>query len=424
MTDQLVELGRARAQALGWPDAYAFTKSLGEVALADTKRRPARDRRAALDRRVLARRPRPGWIRGFRMAEPVIISYARGLLQAVPRRARGHHRRDPRRPGRGGDHRRRGPRAGISRGERVPGRVRRAEPAALRNRSSRSCEGWFTEHPLYDDHGQPIVVPEVVLPRPGQGPEPTCAGPSAGAARSRSASSSACPSGAISPSVPLASRSAATSPSAPSATSSSTGPTRRPRPVSASTARSSLFDSLDPVDQKTFCFDPAVLEWSTIRARRPPALDRRPRPGAHVARQAGRREARRPRHGAAILTAEPPLRGVRPRADPHQLERRRVLRLARDAPPRRRCAGRSCAAELLLEGPRLLAIDRRDRGDFLRSFYRRYEGAPGGTGARRRLGALQRPVADAGLPRRRSSACGRTAPSATRRSSSRGRSTS
>jgi HAD superfamily phosphoserine phosphatase-like hydrolase len=31
---------------------------------------------------------------------------------------------------------------------------------------------------------------------------------------------------------------------------------------------------------------------------------------------------------------------------------------------------------LLAEGPRLLALDRRDRSDFLRSFYRRYEGAP------------------------------------------------
>jgi HAD superfamily phosphoserine phosphatase-like hydrolase len=33
-------------------------------------------------------------------------------------------------------------------------------------------------------------------------------------------------------------------------------------------------------------------------------------------------------------------------------------------------------AGLLAEGPRLLALDRRDRSDFLRSFYRRYEGAP------------------------------------------------
>jgi HAD superfamily phosphoserine phosphatase-like hydrolase len=33
-------------------------------------------------------------------------------------------------------------------------------------------------------------------------------------------------------------------------------------------------------------------------------------------------------------------------------------------------------AELLRDAPALLALDRRDRGDFLRSFYRRYEDAP------------------------------------------------
>ncbi len=33
-------------------------------------------------------------------------------------------------------------------------------------------------------------------------------------------------------------------------------------------------------------------------------------------------------------------------------------------------------ADLVREAPSLLALDRRDRGDFLRSFYRRYEGAP------------------------------------------------
>jgi len=33
-------------------------------------------------------------------------------------------------------------------------------------------------------------------------------------------------------------------------------------------------------------------------------------------------------------------------------------------------------ADLLREAPSLLALDRRDRGDFLRSFYRRYEDAP------------------------------------------------
>ncbi len=33
-------------------------------------------------------------------------------------------------------------------------------------------------------------------------------------------------------------------------------------------------------------------------------------------------------------------------------------------------------AKMLKEAPALLALDRRDRGDFLRHFYRRYEGAP------------------------------------------------
>ena len=36
--DQLVDAGRARAASVGWPDAYAFTKALGEQALTDSKR--------------------------------------------------------------------------------------------------------------------------------------------------------------------------------------------------------------------------------------------------------------------------------------------------------------------------------------------------------------------------------------------------
>src|SRR5206468_2569608 len=36
----------------------------------------------------------------------------------------------------------------------------------------------------------------------------------------------------------------------------------------------------------------------------------------------------------------------------------------------------SFTARMLKEAPSLLALDRRDRGDFLRHFYRRYEGAP------------------------------------------------
>ncbi len=82
--DQLVEAGRARAASVGWPDAYAFTKALGEQALIDSRGdvpvsivRPSIIESAWIE-------PRPGWIRGFRMAEPVILSYGRGLLREFP----------------------------------------------------------------------------------------------------------------------------------------------------------------------------------------------------------------------------------------------------------------------------------------------------------------------------------------------------
>ena len=80
----MIEAGRARAASVGWPDAYAYTKALGEQALTETKGDvPVSIVRPSIIESALAE-PRPGWIRGFRMAEPVIISYARGLLKEFP----------------------------------------------------------------------------------------------------------------------------------------------------------------------------------------------------------------------------------------------------------------------------------------------------------------------------------------------------
>ena len=52
--DRLVEAGRARAASVGWPDAYAFTKALGEQALTDSQGR--RCRSASCARRSSSRR--------------------------------------------------------------------------------------------------------------------------------------------------------------------------------------------------------------------------------------------------------------------------------------------------------------------------------------------------------------------------------
>ncbi|HEU5004080.1 MAG TPA: SDR family oxidoreductase [Actinomycetota bacterium] len=82
--DRLVEYGRARARSLGWPDAYTFTKALTELALDET----AGDNPLAIVRPSIIEsaleRPTPGWIEGFRMAEPVILAFGRGALPEFP----------------------------------------------------------------------------------------------------------------------------------------------------------------------------------------------------------------------------------------------------------------------------------------------------------------------------------------------------
>ena len=166
MRDRLIEAGRARAASVGWPDAYAFTKALGEQALVDSKGAvPVSIVRPSIIESALAE-PRPGWIRGFRMAEPVIISYARGLLREFP---------------------------GVPEGtvDVIPVDLVVAAIIAVAalgpDRAPPICQvasggvnpfkyrvlvdnvsGWFLEHPLYDAEGQPIVVPEWDFPGRGR----------------------------------------------------------------------------------------------------------------------------------------------------------------------------------------------------------------------------------------------------------------
>ncbi|MCB0994303.1 MAG: SDR family oxidoreductase, partial [Acidimicrobiales bacterium] len=82
--DQLVEAGRARAASLGFPDAYAYTKALAEQAVVETRANlPVSIVRPSIIESAWEQ-PVPGWIRGFRMAEPIIIAYGRGLLREFP----------------------------------------------------------------------------------------------------------------------------------------------------------------------------------------------------------------------------------------------------------------------------------------------------------------------------------------------------
>ena len=83
---QLVDEGRLRAQSVGWTDIYTFTKAMAE--------RVAEDMWAGNGHRVsfvrpsiiesALRRPYPGWIDGYKVADPLIMAYGRGMLPEFP----------------------------------------------------------------------------------------------------------------------------------------------------------------------------------------------------------------------------------------------------------------------------------------------------------------------------------------------------
>jgi HAD superfamily hydrolase (TIGR01490 family) len=81
MRKRLVRAGSARARSLGWPDVYSFTKALTEIALGELAgNHPLAIVRPSIIESAL-RHPYSGWIEGFRMAEPVILAYGRASFK-------------------------------------------------------------------------------------------------------------------------------------------------------------------------------------------------------------------------------------------------------------------------------------------------------------------------------------------------------
>lgn len=85
VNDQLVEAGRTRATSLGWPDVYTFTKALGERVAEDLW---GAEHRLSVVRPTIIesslQHPFPGWIDGFKVADPLIAAYGRGMLPEFP----------------------------------------------------------------------------------------------------------------------------------------------------------------------------------------------------------------------------------------------------------------------------------------------------------------------------------------------------
>jgi HAD superfamily hydrolase (TIGR01490 family) len=130
----------------------------------------------------------------------------------------------------------------------------------------------------------------------------------------------------------------------------------------------------DADDHERFEFDPGVIDWDryVLEIHLPSVLEHtrvRTKPGRSVV------ENRPDRQRRAILS---PDRHLAVFDLEHTLMSSNVVDTyawlaSRHLPPARRAR---FVADLVRQGPALLALDRRDRGDFLSSFYRRFEDAP------------------------------------------------
>lgn len=84
--EELVNHARTRAESLGWPDVYTFTKAMGERVAEDLWQ--GGGHRLSVVRPTIIessfRHPYPGWIDGFKVADPLIAAYGRGLLPEFP----------------------------------------------------------------------------------------------------------------------------------------------------------------------------------------------------------------------------------------------------------------------------------------------------------------------------------------------------
>ena len=372
--DRMAEAGRSRASSLGFPDAYAYTKALGEVALTESAGDvPVSIVRPSIIESAFAE-PVPGWIRGFRMAEPVIISYARGLLKEFPGvpegtvdvipvdfvvaaicavAARGP---DPDAPP-GGDI------VQVASGAENP--LRYGKLVDL-------VREWFTEHPIYDDLGQPIAVPEWSFPGRGRVKK-----------QLERAATTLDRAQKVFELLPVRGRQAEVG----ARLEEQRDLIRRAEgyvdlygayaeceAIYGLDNLLGLWDSLDDADRATFCFDPRIIDWnryvpdihlpSVVKAGRVPMKP--PARGGESRSARLRRQVLAPERHLVAFDLENTLIASNVVASYAWLGSRHL---------RGRDRARFVAG-LVAEAPTLLSLDKKDRSDFLRHFYRRYEGAP------------------------------------------------
>ena len=291
--------------------------------------------------------------------------------EGVPRRARGHRRRDPGRPGGRRHHRRR--RRPSRRPSPTITQVASGSVNPLRYRHLVDLVTHLLHRaPGLRRRGPADHRPRVVVP----GPRAACSASSSGP-RAPSSGASAC---------------SRRSPSAGKQAAWAATLEEKREEVDRALAYVELYGAyaeceaiygvdrllerwaaLDPEDQATFCFDPRVIDWDHYapNVHLPSVVEHsrvRTTPGGRTGEKREdrlRRQVLDPARHFAAFDLENTLIASNVVASYSWLATRRL-------PPEDRVR---FVLQTLREAPALLAADRRDRSDFLRHFYRRYDGA-------------------------------------------------
>ncbi len=371
VADRLVEAGRSRAKSLGWPDAYAYTKALAERAVLEVRGDvPVTVVRPSIIESAWAE-PHPGWIRGFRMAEPVLISYGRGLLSEFPGIPEGVvdvipvdivvatiitvAAMGPEPDGHGVYQ--------VATGNR--------NPLYYRNLVNLVRE-YFLDHPLYDSDGQPIVAPDWSFSGRGKALRKLQRGVKAlGQAEQVVAS------------LPIRGKRAEITARLEERRDMGERALDYVRLYGAYAETEAVFDDtrlrallagMTPDDRAVFNIDTNVVDWAHyVQVIHLPSVVRQ----ARVRTTGGVREGpNRYERGKRSILA--PDRHIAAFDLENTLIASNVVEsysflASRRLPDDERAR---FTLDMLRQGPGLLALDRRDRGDFLRHFYRRYDGAP------------------------------------------------
>jgi HAD superfamily hydrolase (TIGR01490 family) len=316
--------------------------------------------------------PVPGWIRGFRMAEPVIISYARGLLKQFPGVPEGVVDVIPVDLVVGAI-------CGVAaRGpvnaDGTPDITQVASGTANPLGSQRLVDlvqSWFTEHPLYDTQGQPINVPDWSFPGRGkvQG-------------ELERAKSTLVRVEKLLHQLPLRGKQAEFAARVEEKRELAERALAYVTLYGAYTECEAFYgvdnllalhESLPDFERNEFAMDPRVIDWDHyVHQIHLPSVVKQARVRTDGARGQGehrhdrlRRQVLAPERQMAAFDLENTLIASNVVVSYAWLASRRI-----EGNDRLRLVGK-----LLGEAPGLLKLDRKDRSDFLRHFYRRYEGA-------------------------------------------------